>query len=183
METWEVIRTKRAVRDYDDRPIPEDALRRILNAGRLAGSARNAQPWRFLVVRDPERRRALSRCGRFARHLAQAPCVIVLCTDAQHRRWAAFDAGRAAQNMMLAAWDLGIGSCVTALHDEACARRLLGIPETFDIQVAIAFGYPSPQGEGPVQKFIREKVLRVTGRKPLHDLVYYETWGARAGDG
>lgn len=177
METWEVIRTKRAVRDYDDRPLPERVLHRILNAGRLAGSARNAQPWRFIVVREASQRQRLSRCGRFARHLAHAPCVIVICTDVQHRRWAAFDAGRAAQNMVLAAWDQGVGSCVTALHDEASAREVLRIPDTFDIQVAIAFGYPSPAGEGPIHRFIRERVLRVTGRRPLHELVYYEVWG------
>ena len=177
MDTWDVIRTKRAIRDYDSRPIPDEVLQRILNAGRLSGSARNAQPWRFIVVRDAARRHQLSRCGRFARHLAHAPCVVVVCTAAQHRRWAAFDAGRAVQNMVLAAWDQGVGSCVTALHDEKSAREVLKIPESFDIQVAVAFGYPSPAGEGPFHRFIREKVLRITGRRPLSELVYYETWG------
>ncbi len=179
METWDVIRTKRAVRDYDDRPVPEAIIRRVLNAGRLAGSAKNVQPWRFILVRDATQKQALSTCGRFARHLAHAAFVVVICTEARHRKWGAFDAGRAAQNMMLAAWDQGVASCVAALHDEACARQVLGVPEEYDIQIAIAFGYPSPAGEGPVQKFIRTKVLRVVGRRPLAELVYYERWGNR----
>ena len=177
METWEVIRTKRAVRDYEPRPVPAEVVERVLQAGRLAGSARNLQPWRFILVRETENKEALSRCGRYARHLAQAAFVVVLCTEREARRWAPFDAGRAAQNMMLAAWDQGVGSCVVALHDEASARTLLGIPEAYDIQVAIAFGYPLAAGEGPVQRFIRTRVLGVRGRKPLDELVFYERWG------
>jgi nitroreductase len=177
METWTVIRTKRAVRDYDPRPVPEEVIHRVLQAGRLTGSARNLQPWRFILVREEKGKKALSRCGRFASHLASAAFVVVICTEARHRRWAAFDAGRAAQNMMLAAWDQGVASCVAALHDEKCAREALGIPEDYDIQIAIGFGYPSPAGEGPIHRFIRTKVLRVQGRKPLQELVFYERWG------
>ncbi len=177
METWEAIRTKRAIRDYDTRPVPDSVVRRVLDAGRRAGSARNVQPWRFVLVREQARKKALSECGRFAAHLATAAFVVVICTDAGHRRWAGFDAGRAAQNMMLAAWDQGVGSCVVALHDEPRARELLRVPATYDIQVAIAFGYPSSKGEGRFQRFVRTKVLRVTGRKPLTEMVFEEEWG------
>ena len=177
MDTWTVIRTKRAVRDYDPRPVPEEVIRRVLQAGRLTGSARNLQPWRFILVREEEGKKALSQCGRFAGHLVGAAFVVVICTEARHRRWAAFDAGRAAQNMMLAAWDQGVASCVAALHDEKRAREALDIPGDYDIQVAIGFGYPSPAGEGPIHRFIRTKVLRVQGRKPLQELVFNERWG------
>ncbi len=177
METWETIRTKRAVRDYDTRPVPDEVIQRVLQAGRLAGSARNIQLWRFILIREKATKKALSECGRYARHLAHAAFVIVLCTEGSARRWASFDAGRAAQNMMLAAWDEGVGSCVVALHDETCARALLGVPSEYDIQVAIAFGYPIPSGEGPIQRFIRTKVLGVHGRKPLEELVFHEHWG------
>ena len=179
METWEAIRTKRAIRDYDPRPVPDEIIRRVLDAGRRAGSARNVQPWRFILVRDEARKKALSECGRFAGHLATAAFAVVICTDAGHRKWAGLDAGRAAQNMMLAAWDQGVGSCVVALHDEARARQLLGVPPTHDIQVAIAFGYPASKGEGRFQRFVRTKVLRVTGRKSLEEVVFEERWGKR----
>jgi len=179
--TWTTIRTKRAVRDYDPRPVPEEIIHRVLDAGRLAGSARNLQPWRFILVRQKETRQALSKCGRFASHLAGAAFVVVICTAADRRRWAAFDAGRAAQNMMLAGWDQGVGSCATGLHNEARTRQLLGIPEDYDIQVAIAFGYPAPSGEGPVRRFIRARVLGLQVRKPLHEIVYHERWGQREG--
>ena len=179
METWDAIRTRRAIRDYADIPVPDPIVHRILNAGRLAGSAKNVQPWKFILVRDKERKRALSKCGRFARHLARAAFVVVICTEASHRRWAAFDSGRATQNMVLVAWDQGVGSCVAALHNETCARQLLAVPETMDIQIAIGFGYPSEGGEGAIQRFIRTQVLRVTGRKPLEELVFYEQWGRK----
>lgn len=176
-DTWATIRTKRAVRDYDARPVPEAIVQRVLEAGRRTGSARNLQPWRFILVREPANKRALSRCGRFAAHLADAAFVVIICTEAGRGRWSAFDAGRAAQNMMLAAWDQGVGSCPVSLHDEEKARQHLGVPQDYEIQIAIAFGYPSPEGEGPIQRFIRTKVLRVHGRKPLRELVFYERWG------
>jgi len=179
-DTWTTIRTKRAVRDYDPRPA-RDIIHRVLDAGRLAGSARNLQPWRFILVRESATLQALSKCGRFASHQAGAAFAVVICTAADRRRWAAFDAGRAAQNMMLAGWDQGVGSCATGLHNEARTRQLLGIPEDYDIQVAIAFGYPAPSGEGPVRRFIRARVLGLQVRKPLHEIVYHERWGQREG--
>ncbi len=183
MDTWEVIRSRKAIRDYADTPVPEPVIRRILQAGRLAGSAKNVQPWTFILVRNKERKQALSRCGYFARHLAHAAFAVVVCTPVDQRRWASFDVGRATQNMVLAAWDQGVGSCVAALHKGGCARSLLKVPESHDIQIAIAFGYPAEGGEGAIQHFVRTQVLRVRGRKPLSELLFYEEWGRRKPEG
>ncbi len=102
--TFDVISSKRDTRAYSDRPIPDGTLHRILQAGRMAGSSKNAQPCRFVVLRDQEHKRELAACGDFAQHLPSAPVVVavVLLPDG-----GPFDAGRAAQNMMVAAWAEG----------------------------------------------------------------------------
>lgn len=119
-DAYDAILTCRAVRHFTETPISDDDLQRILQAGRWAGSAKNVQPWHFVVVRNRARLNQLAECGRYASHLRGAALAVVLVTSPG--RWVDFDAGRAAQNMMLAAWLLGIGSCIASLHDEDRAR-------------------------------------------------------------
>ena len=118
METYNTIISKRDTRQYTDWPISDETLRRILQAGRMAGSAKNSQPCRFVVVRDDKRKKELSACGQFAAYIPSAPVVIVVAMSPEGRD---FDAGRASQNMMLAAWAEGITSCAVTLHDAGCA--------------------------------------------------------------
>src|SRR5918998_6444614 len=111
--TFDLIRTKRDARAYADRPIAEETLRRILQAGRMAGSARHAQPCRFVVLRDPRHKAELAACGDFTEPVRSAPlaiAIVVLPDAGQHDpiRATVFDAGRAAQNVMLAAWAEGV---------------------------------------------------------------------------
>jgi len=121
MDAYRCIVTKRDVRRYTETAIDRAALIQILEAGRSSGSARNRQPWQFIVVTDPSLLARLARCGRFATHLARARAGIVLTVDTPR---ALFDAGRCAQNLMLAAWSLGIASCPVTLQDDAEVRRV-----------------------------------------------------------
>jgi len=139
MDAYTVIRTKRDERSYSDRPLPEAVVHRILQAGRMAGSSKNSQPCRFIAIRSPEQRAALAACGDFARHMPAAPLVIVVVLTPGG---GAFDAGRAAQNMMLAAWEEGIISCPTSMHHEDCARAVLGLPGDHHVQITLPMGYP-----------------------------------------
>ena len=100
MDAQACIRTKRDSRAYTGQPVAEETLQRVLQAGRMAGSSKNTQPWRFVVLRDPGRKAELAACGQFAQHVPAAPLVIAIVLAAGG---GAFDAGRAAQNMMLAA--------------------------------------------------------------------------------
>ncbi len=178
MEAYQTILTLRAVRHFTDRPLATETLTRILEAGRWAGSAKNVQPWHFIVVRNRETLDRLAGCGRYAGHLRGAAAVIIIVTEAQG--WAAFDAGRAAQNMMLAAWAEGVGSCLASLHDAACARAVLGLPPDRQAQTAISLGYPDPTAAATIEGQPREKILASLGRRPLADLVYWEGWGRTA---
>lgn len=162
MELQQAIRQLRSVRQFSDRPLPEDALETILDAGRRAQSSKNSQPWTFVVVRDRETLRQLSECGTYAGHLAGAAAGICLVSSTD---WD-FDLGQATAFMMLTAWDLGIGSCIASMWEPDRAKTILGIPGDRHFRTAISFGYPAT-GWQPA---------RMGGRKPLDDVVRRERW-------
>ena len=179
MDIYKAIKTMRAVRQYTDAPVADAVLARILEAGRWSGSAKNVQPWKFIVVHDRDMLNRLAGCGSFASHLRDAACAIVVVSEPTPR--ADFDSGRAIQNMMLAAWGDGVGSCVASMHREADAKKLLDIPDNLKLQQVIAFGYPRPDVVPMLEGKPLKDVLASTGRKPLSGMVYYERWGGRAG--
>ncbi len=173
MDAYQRILFKRDLRTFTDRPIDRSTLIQILEAGRRAGSSRNRQPWHFVVVADPSRLRDLAGCGGFAQHVAHsAAAIVVLIDDAG----AAFDAGRCAQNMMQAAWALGIASCPASMHRADEAKALLGIPADKTIAIVIGFGYPRPSGRGVIERTAL-RVLTGRGRRPLKSLVSWERYG------
>lgn len=168
MSTFDLVRTKRAIRQFTDDPLPEDVASEIVEAGRLSGSAKNTQPWHFVVVRNRETLRALSECGAFAGHLAGAAMGIVLVTeDPYHRLTVPFDLGRATQNMMLTAWSHGVGSVMATLYESTKAGDLLGIPQNYAVCWGISFGYPAVETQRPPRK---------GGRKSSGEVVHYERW-------
>jgi len=165
--------TKRDLRTFTDEPIDHRTLVKILNAGRRSGSSRNRQPWHFVVVRDRARLRHLAGCGRFAQHLASAAAAVIVVIDDPAY---AFDAGRCAQNMMLAAWSQGIASCPATLHHASEAKALLGIPPDKTLAVALSFGHPHPRGRGAVEHAAL-RILAGRGRRPLASMVSWEQFG------
>lgn len=164
MDAYEAILTKRDTRDYEDRTIADDLLRRILQAGRMAGSSKNEQPIRAIVVQDPEQRVALAACGRTTAHLITCPLVIVIVRAEGSR---AFDAGRAGQNMMIAAQAEGVTSCPVGIQQDEPARAVLGLPPDQIVAMALTFGYPTggrAQGRGE-------------RRLPVDDYTHWDRWG------
>src|SRR5690349_21022457 len=112
MNVSEAVRTKRAVRKFSDQPLPQDAVKTILNAGRRSQSSKNNQAWQFIAIRDRSILKELSTCGEWAGHLAGAALgVAILTPDPEGKFQIMFDAGQSAAFMQLAAWELGIGSC------------------------------------------------------------------------
>src|SRR5262245_44454127 len=164
MDAYRAIVAKRDQRAFLPRPLPEDALQRILQAGRMTGSSKNSEPNRFVVVRDPARVQALAALSPAGRWLGRAAAIVVLVQTQEH----AFDAGRCAQNMMVAAWNDGIGSCPAHLPEPEVAR-VLGIPDVTFINRVIGFGYVDPERAAPPASVARR-------RRPLDELVHWETW-------
>jgi nitroreductase len=173
VETWEAIRTYRAIRTFADRPLAEEHIARIVRAGRRAPSSKNTQRWDFVVCRDPEHLRKLSGVGPFAGHIATAGAAVALVTpandDPDRQAWIMFDLGHAAQNMLLAAWEVGVGGVHAAVYDEPVARKLLGYPDEYRCDLIISFGYPAEDS-------LREIPPARGGRRPLDDVVHWERW-------
>ena len=162
MDAYTCIISKRDTRSYADKPIPPEALRRILQAGRMAGSAKNTQHWRFVLLEERARKQELAACGQYAAHIPSAAVVVAIVMPERGRD---FDAGRCAQNMMLAAHADGITSCPVSMHDQDCARRVLGLPEGHRVPIVLAFGYPPAAPRAPG-----------VPRTPLDDLVRRGGW-------
>jgi nitroreductase len=157
MDTWLAIASRREVRDYADRPIPDDVVRRILDAGRLSGSSRNTQNWEFVVVSDRE---ALAECVYAPSNVLGAQLVVAIAGSA-----GMMDVGRAAQNMLLAAWNDGVGSCPNGIRDPEGAERIVGAP----VGTILTFGYPA-KPRNPESRTAEEWSARAN-RKPFDDVV------------
>ena len=166
MEAFEAIRTLLAVRSYKDTPVPDDVVRRILEAGRLTGSGMNGQPWHFIVIRERETLRRLGALASSGSYVAKAPLAIVVATD--RSRFAVSDASRAIQSMLLAGWADGVGSNWVGFGGLESTRALLDIPASLDVLAILPFGYPARAvGRGNKQ------------RKPLRDVAHLEKYGRR----
>jgi nitroreductase len=164
MDAYRATVDKRDQRAFLPKPLPEESLRRILQAARMTGSSKNVEPNRLVVVRDRERLAALAALGAFAKFLERAAAVIIIAQTHPHE----FDAGRCAQNMMVAAWNDGIGSCPAHLP-EAGLAKLLGIPADIHINRVVGFGYVDPARAAAPKSVART-------RKPLEEIVHWETW-------
>jgi nitroreductase len=162
MDTLDAIRTKRSIRKFLDEPVPEELIQKILDAGRHAQSSKNDQPWTFILVQQKENLKAASECGKYAGHIAGADFAIVLV---DHNNWS-FDIGQAAAYMQLAAWDLGVSSCLAYFGMQDKLKELLGIPAEASVEIGISFGYSA---EGP-------RKPKKSGRKPLDEILRREHW-------
>jgi nitroreductase len=170
MNVSDVIRLKRAVRKFTPQPLPEETILAILNAGRRAQSSKNTQPWHFIAITEKDTLKALSECGDWAGHLAGAALgVAILHADPTEKFQVMFDIGQAAAYMQLAAWELGVGSCLASIYQPDKARQILGFPSEQYLRIAISFGYPAEE----------EKLTAAPkkgGRRALEDVVHREKW-------
>jgi nitroreductase len=157
METFLTIASKREIRDYAATPIPDDVRTRILDAGRLTGSSRNTQKWEFVVVSGAAQER-LAEAVYAPENVQGATLVIAIVGEAF-----AYDVGRCAQNMMLAAWAEGVGSCPNGIRDADAAAEICGA----EVKAITSFGYPAK----PRKERSAEEWSAAAERKPLGELV------------
>jgi len=170
MNVSDAIQTKRAVRQFTQQPLPEETVRAILNAGRRSQSSKNTQPWQFIAVRRRDQLKALSACGAYAGHLAGAALGVAILTPQPDEKFQTlFDAGQAAAYMQLAAWELGVGSCLASIYEPEQARAILGFPADWQVRICLSFGYPQETEKlsAPPKK---------GGRRPLDEIIHWDTW-------
>lgn len=167
------VARKRAVRRFAGRPLEPDVVERIVNAGRHAGSSKNQQRWTFIVCRDRPHLDELGAVGPWAGHVAGAALAIALVTPDPKAPGAPlsilWDLGQAAQNMMLVAWELGVGSVPATVYDHELARQLLGYPADQHCEFLLSFGYPADGTD-------LTRPPTAGGRRPLHDVMREERW-------
>ena len=165
MDVEEVIRKRKAVRRFKPDPIPDDVLLRILEAGRLAPSSKNSQPWHFIVIKNKKTLEELAKTTYTGDFLPDAPLAIAVVLENAKLET---DGARAIQNMVLVAWKYGIGTVwVTNYWDKA--KKILGIPMSgnYKLLTIMPFGY-FPESEKPRGK---------KKRKPLEEITHFERWG------
>ncbi|MGH2760914.1 MAG: nitroreductase family protein [Actinomycetota bacterium] len=173
METWTAILSRRNIRAYEDRPIPDDALDQILEAGRRSPSSMNRQRWDFIVCVDRARLQRLATTWAGAGHVATSAATIALVApespseDSLLEDSIQYDLGQVTMSMVLAATDLGIGCGHADVHDQDLAREILGLPPDRYCAYLIALGY---SGERPL------KPIRRPNRRPFDDVVHREQW-------
>lgn len=165
---YELIKHKHAVRQFSDEPLPEEVLRQIVDAGRRSPSWQNAQPWRFIVVQDAERRQKIAGLNPNARHLPGAAAGVVIVVPEDNESGSVdFDLGRAVQNMMLSAQGMGVSSVVGYVNSPDETGEYLGVPEGNRVAWVVSFGYPAESQDRPP---------REGGRLPFDEVVHWETW-------
>lgn len=164
MDVFDTVRTVLAVRQYQDKPIPPDVVRRIIEAGRLSASAMNAQPWHLIAVEDREMLQRLGSVAQSGPYVAQAPLAVVVAIE--KTQFAVSDASRAIQSMILTAWAEGVGSNWVGFLGLTAVNSLLHIPENLDVVAIVPFGYPAqPLGKGKKR------------RKALSEVAHRERFG------
>jgi nitroreductase len=172
-DVWTAIRAKRMVRRFEPRPLAPEHLTRIIDAGRHAGSSKNTQRWDFVAVEDRETLQRLAAAGPFAGHIAGAAAAIGLVTPDPTVPGASlslvWDLGLSAQNMMLAAWELGVGSCPATVYEQSVPREVLGIPADRWCGYILSFGYPADPDD-------LTRPAKAGGRKPLDEVLHRERW-------
>lgn len=169
MQVPKVIRDRRSVRAYEKKDIPQDVLLSVLEAARLAPSANNRQPWKFIVVKDPAKRKELARAAKEQQFVAEAPVVIAAVALEPDRimtcgvpAWAV-DLAIAVDHITLAAVEHGLGSCWIGAFYQEDVKKILQIPASYKVVALLPLGYPRDQA-------------RFKNRKELDDIVCYDAW-------
>jgi nitroreductase len=168
MPLMETIKRRRSVRSYQDKAVEEDKLLRVLEAGSLAPSAKNMQDWKFIVVRDPAKRKRLAEAAKNQEFVGQAPVIIVACGTSNYIMTCGqltypIDVAIAVDHMTLAAVEEGLGTCWIGAFYEEKVKEILGIPETIRVVALLPLGYPAGQ-------------TIATSRKSPSEIVAYEHW-------
>ena len=164
MEVFDAVRTVLAVRGYQDKPVPEDVIRRVVEAGHLTASSQNGQPWHFIVVEQRETLQQLGTLAKSGPYTADAAFAVVVVIS--QSRFGVSDGSRAIQSMMLTAWAEGVGSNWVGFLGLDPVKPLLNIPEEMEILAIVPFGYPAKHvGRGK------------KNRKPMSEVVSREKFG------
>jgi nitroreductase len=166
LDALEAIRSRKVQRNFSPQAVEAEKLRAIVSAGRHAMSARNKQPWQFIVIQNRETLRAIGALCSTGKFVTDAPSAIIILKDVTNTRWADIDCGQAVQNMAIAAWSLGLGTCWIGNFDGAQIKSKLAIPDGWEVFTVLPFGYADPANPPQARPL-----------KPSRENVHYERFG------
>jgi len=156
MDVLTAIRDRRSIRKFKPVPVPQEQLMQVLEAGRIAPSAGNRQPWKFVVVTDEQTRAKLVPMCRNQEFVGQAGAVIVACAPDPSMKWHMVDVAIAVDHMTLAAQELGLGTCWIGAFEPDPVKELLGIPEEVKVVCVLPLGVPDMEGSPKPRKTMEE---------------------------
>ncbi len=174
MDFYQVIKTRRSVRSYKPDPIPEEVLMRVLNSARIAPSGNNRQPWKFIIIKDEERKKKMIELCKGQKFVAEAPVLIVACGRNIHYNrgeWMGdysmiVDVAIAVDHLTLSARAEGLGTCWIGSFDNEGIKKFLGIPKDVNVVALTPLGYPKDPS-----------IFKETeNRKKLEEIICYEKW-------
>lgn len=180
MEFYDVIKTRRSIRNYSERDIPPDVLKRVLDAARIAPSANNRQPWSFVIIKDPEKKKKIAEASYGQSFIAKAPVVVVCCAQRYPNSYEPWkdncylaDVMIAIDHLILAARNESLGTCwIGAIHDKQ-VKKIFNIPDEIDVVMAVSIGYPPSDSA----------FTDTCSRKSLEEICFSEEYGMKAGAG
>ena len=170
MDILEVIKSRRVQRAYANRPVELEKLQAIVDAGRRAMSARNLQPWNFIVIRDRAILKQLVEFCTTGKFIAEAPAAIAILKDSENARWADIDCGQAVMNMANAGWSMGLGTCWIGNFEADKIAKLLGVPKGWALFTILPFGYQD-----------EKNLPQAKPLKPRAEVVHFERFGNHQG--
>jgi nitroreductase len=157
----EIIKSRRSIRSFQDKEIPNNEIEMILEAGRWTPSASNKQPWEFIVIKDKEFITKVAETASYGRFMKQAPVLIAIIGKInENPKWYIIDTSLVTMNMMLMAWSLGIGTCWIGSMSRERARDVLGLEKTDYVQTILPFGYPKGKIPNPTPRKSREEIVK-----------------------
>ncbi|MGH2638540.1 MAG: nitroreductase family protein [Rhabdochlamydiaceae bacterium] len=169
MQTSEAISQVMTVREYDQsKKAPLDVIKKIVDAGRLTPSAKNQQPWSFIVITDAEALKKIASLSKTGPHIANAAFAVVVVTNPENR-WHEIDGTRAIQSMTIQAWTLGLGNSWVGTIERDQIKEMLHVPKNLNILTVLPFGYP-------IKKYRGKK-----NRKQFDEVVFLNSYGTKFG--
>ena len=176
MEVLETIRKRCSIREFRDEAVSDDVLQKILEAARWTPSPFNTQPWEFIIIKNKETLSTISKYARYSGYLSKAPMAITVIVSPINSKFSwvesigepRYAAAMAVQNMMLAAWEMGIGTCWVSIERDKVAQ-ILNVPATHFVLTVMPLGYPETMPQEHDEKF----------RKEIGDAIFYEKYGTR----
>jgi nitroreductase len=180
MEFADVVKTRTSIRTFQDKPVEDDKLIYVLDAARRAPSEANKQCWRYIIIKDPDTKKQIAKHSIYARWIHTAPVVIVACADTSdagtynNQDYYLVDVAISLEHLVLAATDVGLGTCWVAGFNEEKIKELLTIPKRIRVVALTPLGYPADNKR--LAETIAKSFLKADRRKSLDELVHYDHW-------